>query len=280
MSDKVFVTRRVFDEAVGYLRQHADVTGNETDRVLAPEELAQAARDATGVLSLLTDRIDPAFLDRCPELRVVANFAVGFNNVDLDAATARGVLVTNTPGVLTDTTADFAWALLMAAARRVAEADRFVREGRFDAWGPRMLLGHDVHGRTLGVVGFGRIGQAVARRAGGFGMEVLFYDPYPVDPAVARELAATECPLDDLFSRADFISLHVPLVAETTHLIDDRALGRMKKNAILVNTSRGPVVDEKALVRALESRTLSSSKLCTSISPPFRFSAKCTGELA
>ncbi len=259
MNDKVFVTRRVFDEAIRYLGQHTEVTGNATDRVLDGDELAQAAREATGVLSLLTDRIDPAFLDRCPALRVVANFAVGFNNVDLDAATDRGIVVTNTPGVLTETTADFAWALLMAAARRVAEADRFVRDGRFDAWGPRMLLGHDVHGATLGVVGFGRIGQAVARRAGGFGMEIVFYDPYPVDPEVARELGATECPLDDLFSRADFISLHVPLVPETTHLVDDAAFGRMKNTAILVNTSRGPVVDEQALVRALGSGTIAAA---------------------
>lgn len=259
MNDKVFVTRRVFDEAIGYLQKHAEVTGNATDRVLDPGELAGAAGEATGVLSLLTDRIDPAFMDRCPALRVVANFAVGFNNVDLDAATERGILVTNTPGVLTETTADFAWALLMAAARRVVEADRFVRDGRFVAWGPRMLLGQDIHGATLGVVGFGRIGQAVARRAGGFGMEVLFYDPYPVDPEVARELGATECPLDDLLSRADFISLHVPLVPETAHLVDDAAFGRMKRTAILVNTSRGPVVDEKALVRALGSGTIAAA---------------------
>lgn len=253
MSERVFVTRRVFDEAIRFIGEHAEVTGNATDRVLDPGELRSAAAGSTGVLSLLTDRVDVAFLDACPSVRAVANFAVGFNNVDLGAATERGVLITNTPGVLTETTADFAWTLLMAAARRVTEADRFVREGRFTAWGPRMLLGHDVHGATLGVVGFGRIGQAVARRASGFGMTILYFDPQPVDPAVSGPLGAVRSSLDDLYARADFISLHVPLLAETTHLVSDAAFSRMKKTAIVVNTSRGPVIDEKALVRALVS---------------------------
>lgn len=258
---KIFVARRVFDEAIGVLKQHAEVSGNPTDRVLTPAELKAAARDADGLLALLTDRIDADLLDACPRLRLVANFAVGFNNVDLAAANERGVLITNTPGVLTETTADFAWTLLMAAARRVVEGDRFVREGRFEAWGPKMLLGHDVYGKTLGLVGMGRIGQAVARRAGGFGMKVVFYDPFPIPESVAAELGAAPLSLEELYAQSDFISLHVPLLPETHHLLNDDAFAGMKPNCIVVNTSRGPVIDEKALVRALRSERIAGAGL-------------------
>jgi glyoxylate reductase len=256
---KVYVTRRVFDEAITLLSKLASVEGNDTDRVLTPDELRSAARDAEGVLALLTDRIDVAFLDACPKLRVVSNFAVGYNNVDLAAATERGVLITNTPGVLTDTTADFAWTLLMAAARRVVEGDRFVREGKFDAWGPQMLLGHDVHGKTLGLIGMGRIGQAVARRATGFDMRILYHDANPVSPEALQGLGAEPAELDQIYRTADFISVHVPLLRETRHLLDDAAFGRMKPNCIVVNTSRGPVIDEQALVRALGSGTIAAA---------------------
>lgn len=261
MLGKIFVTRRVFNETIAALEERAVVAGNPTDRVLSPAELADAARDADGILALLTDRIDADLLDACTRLKVVANFAVGFNNVDLDAATARGVLITNTPGVLTETTADFAWALLMAAARRVVEADRFVRDGRFEAWGPRMLLGHDVHGKTLGLVGMGRIGQAMARRARGFGMRVAFYDPGPIPDDLIRALGATRMRLDQLFADADFVSVHVPLVPDTHHLVNDGAFRKMKSSCIFVNTSRGPVVDEKALVRALRTGLIAGAGL-------------------
>lgn len=261
MKARVFITRGIFDQVVTWLKGHAEVTGNASDHVLTTGELKAAAHDADGVLSLLTDRIDTAVLEEWPRVRVIANFAVGYNNIDLDAATRRGVLVTNTPGVLTETTADFAWCLLMATARRIVEADRFTREGRFTAWGPRMLLGHDVFGKTLGLVGFGRIGQAVARRAGGFGMRILFYDPQPVSDEVAAGLGAESASLERILRESDFISLHVPLMKETQHLLDDDAFGKMKPNCIVVNTSRGPVVDEKALVRALEQGRISGAGL-------------------
>lgn len=251
MAPRIFITRRVFDDAIRYLKSHAEVVGNSTDRVLAPAELRAAAAESDGLLALLTDRIDADLLAACPGLKLVANFAVGYNNIDLDAASARGVLITNTPGVLTETTADFAWALLMAAARRVAEADRFVRDGQFQAWGPRMFLGHDVHGKTLGLIGMGRIGRSVARRATGFGMRILYHDVSEVGPDVGTGLNARWAPLEEVFAEADFVSVHVPLLPETRHLLDDAAFARMKPSCIVVNTSRGPVVDERALVRAL-----------------------------
>ena len=261
MLGKIFVTRRIFDEAIEFLGQRAPVEGNATDRVLTPEELKTACRDVEGVLALLTDKIDPEFMDSCPKLKLVANFAVGFNNVDLQTATDRGVMITNTPGVLTETTADFAWTLLMAAARRVVEGDRFVREGKFSAWGPRMLLGQDVFGKTLGLVGMGRIGQAVAKRAKGFDMSILFHDPYPIPEEFVSETGARQVSLEDLYRSADFISVHVPLLDETHHLLDDNAFRQMRANCIVVNTSRGPVVDEKALVRALQSGAIAAAGL-------------------
>ena len=261
MPGKIFVTRRVFDEAVSFLKEHLDVDGNRTDRVLDPDELEAGLSDVDGVLALVTDSIDRDLMDRCPRLKVVANFAVGFNNIDIDAATERGILVTNTPGVLTQTTADFTWTLMLATARRVVEGDRFVREGRFDAWGPRMLLGHDVFGKVLGIVGLGRIGQAVARRASGFGMRILAYDTQSVPGDVVANLGVEVVSLDELLKEADFVSLHVPLLDSTLHLVDDAALASMKETAILINTSRGPVVDEKALVAALGSGTIAGAGL-------------------
>jgi glyoxylate reductase len=259
VSDTIFVTRRIFDETLNYLAEHVVVEGNDTDRVLSSDELQAGAADAAGILSMVTDRIDSQLMDSCPNLKMVANFAVGFNNVDLDAASERGILVTNTPGVLTETTADFAWALLMAAARRIVEGDRLVRDGKFTAWGPRMLLGHDVHRKTLGLIGMGRIGQAVARRARGFDMDVIFYDPYPVPAEVVDKLGARSTPLEELYRTADFISVHVPLLPDTHHLLDDDAFAQIKPNAVVVNTSRGPVVDEQALVRALEAGTIAAA---------------------
>jgi glyoxylate reductase len=205
-----------------------------------------------GILTLLTDRVDDELLDAAgPQLKVVSNYAVGFDNVDVPACTRRGIPVGNTPGVLTETTADLAWALLMAAARRVAEGDRYVRAGRWKTWGPMLLLGPDVHGSTLGVVGFGRIGQAVARRAGGFGMRIVYHDLHRADPVVEQEFGAEFLPLEELLAQADFVSLHVNLTPETRHLMNAERLGWMKPTAVLVNTSRGPVVDQRALYEAL-----------------------------
>jgi lactate dehydrogenase-like 2-hydroxyacid dehydrogenase len=205
-----------------------------------------------GVLSLLTDRIDDELLDAAgPQLKVVSNYAVGFDNIDVQACTRRRIPAGNTPGVLTETTADLAFALLMAAARHLDEGSRYVRAGKWKTWGPMLLLGVDVHGATLGVIGFGRIGREMAKRAAGFGMRVLYHDVQRATDEDERALRATHVDLDTLLAEADFVTLHVNLTAETHHLIDGRALGRMKPTAVLVNTSRGPVVDHAALHEAL-----------------------------
>ncbi len=214
------------------------------------------------MLALLTDKVDDEFLDAAgPQLKVVSNYAVGFDNIDVAACARRGVAVGNTPGVLTDTTADLAWTLLMAAARRIAEGDRYVRDGNWKTWGPMLLLGPDVHGATLGIVGFGRIGQAMARRAQGFGMEVLYHDVNRLPDEVTGPLGATYLPLEELLGRSDFVSLHVNLSPETRGLINATTLGQMQPSAILVNTSRGPVVDQAALAQALRDGVIAAAAL-------------------
>lgn len=250
---KVFVTRKILEEGLNMLRQHFDVEVSEYDGVIPREVLLQKVKGVDAIVSMLDDKIDAELMDAAgPNLKIVANYAVGYNNIDVEEATKRGIMVTNTPGVLTETTADFAWALMMAIARRVVEADRYVREGKFTGWGPMLLLGTDVYGATLGIVGFGRIGQAMARRALGFNMKVLYYDSNRVPEQVEKELKATFVDLPTLLKESDFVSLHVPLTKETYHLIGEKELKMMKKSAYLINTARGPVVDEKALVRALK----------------------------
>lgn len=260
MLGKVFITRPIFDETVAILRKETNLQGNFDDRVLSKSELMDSLGEVDGVITLVTDAVDREVLHAAPRLRVVANFGVGVNNVDLKAATELGIMVTNTPGVLTETTADLAWALLMAAARRIAESDRFVRSRSFHAWGPTMMLGHDVFGKTMGLIGFGRIGQAVARRARGFGMRILFCAAGPHEDMV-KHLGVVPASLEDIYRQSDFISLHVPLVSNTHHLLDDHAFAAMKSNCIVVNTSRGPVVDEKALVRALKAGKIAGAAL-------------------
>ncbi|MER3485756.1 MAG: D-glycerate dehydrogenase, partial [Chloroflexota bacterium] len=208
-----------------------------------------------GLLTLLTDRVDRELLAQAPRLRAVSNMAVGYDNIDVAACTARRIPVGHTPGVLTETTADFAFALLMAAARRIPEAIDYVRAGKWKTWGPTLLLGRDVHGATLGIVGFGRIGKEVAKRAQGFAMRVLAYDTAP-DYDVARQLGVEVVALDDLLRESDFVTLHVALTPETRHLIGARELQLMKREAILVNAARGPVVDTDALVTALREGTI------------------------
>jgi glyoxylate reductase len=237
-----------------------EVVRQEADRPATRAELLAGVAGATGLLAMLTDRIDGELLDAAPDLRVVANLAVGFDNLDVAAATERGVVVTNTPGVLTDATADLAFTLLLAAARRVGEAERLVRSGRWTVWGPTQLLGRAVAGQVLGIVGMGAIGGAVARRARGFGMSVLYFNRHP-DPAGEAETGARLVGLDELLATADFVSLHAPLNDESRHLIDAAALGRMKPTAVLVNTARGPLVDEVALVEALRSGTIAAAGL-------------------
>jgi len=248
----ILISRVLPEEAVARARSRAEVDLHEADRPLGRAELIARLKGRQGLVCLITDAIDAPLLAACPDLKVVANVAVGFNNIDVAEATKRGVVVTNTPDVLTETTADFAWTLLMATARRVVEADRYVREGKFTQWEFMLLLGGDIHGKTLGIIGFGRIGRAMARRARGFDMRVLYQDAVAADPATELELRATRTDTATLLRESDFVTLHTPLLPETRHLINAQSLKTMKKTAYLVNASRGPVVDEAALAQALK----------------------------
>lgn len=261
MRPRVFVSAPLPGTAVDQVGGVADVVVGSPGVGVEGEELASVAADVEGLLALLTDKIDAALLARLPRLRIVANMAVGFDNVDLDACRARGVVVTNTPGVLTEATADFAFGLLLAAARRVVEGDRMVRDGRFEGWRPTTLLGAKVHGAILGLVGLGRIGQAMARRARGFGMRVVYTQPRRAHADVERALGARWLPLDDLFAAAEIVSLHCPLTPATRGMVDAARLARMRPGAVLVNTARGPIVDEAALVAALTKGPLAAAAL-------------------
>jgi glyoxylate reductase len=261
MKPSVLVTKRIFPEALEYLRQQAEVEYHDSQQSHPPAELLKRLQDKDAAVSQLTDKFTAEVIQALPKLRVIANVAVGFDNIDIQAATERNVIVTNTPGVLTDTTADFAFALLMATARRIAEGDRFLRAGRWREWSVDLLCGYDIHGRTLGLVGMGRIGQGVARRARGFDMRVLYHDAVRQDPQSEKDLGVQFVPFDTLLAEADFISLHVPLLPDTRHLIGAGSLARMKKTAILINTSRGPVVDEAALAAALGNGTIAGAGL-------------------
>jgi glyoxylate reductase len=248
----VLVTRRLPAEALDRVGARCDMTLHDTEDAMVRYRLLTAVAGKAGAITLLTDRVDDEFLDAAgSQLKIVANYAVGFDNIDVDACTRRGVLASNTPEVLTETTADIAFALMMAAARRVAEGDRFLRSGTPWIWGPLMMLGQDVHHKTLGVVGFGRIGKALARRARGFAMRVLYHDVYRPSADVEQELGAEYRDLEDLLRESDFISLHTNLTPQTRHLINAERLALMKPTAVLVNTSRGPAIDEAALARAL-----------------------------
>ncbi len=259
---KVFVARRIPDDGIDPIVAATDAVVWPDDLPPPRDELLRAVAGCEGVVTLLTDRVDDEFLDAAgPQLKVVSNYAVGFDNVDVPACTRRGIPVGNTPGVLTETTADLAWALMMAAARRLPEGDRYVRAGKWKTWGPLLLLGPDVHSSTLGVVGFGRIGQAVARRAAGFGMTIVYHDVHRAEAAVEAEHGATFLPLEELLAQADFVSLHVNLTPETRGLINAEKLGWMKPTAVLVNTSRGPVVDPGALADALRNGTIFAAAL-------------------
>ncbi len=248
---KVFVTRLIPAKGLNAILEYCDAEV-WTDELPPPREvLLEKVRGKHGLLSLLTDRIDGEVMDAAgPGLKVISNHAVGVDNIDLAAATSRGLPVGNTPGILTDATADFAFALLMAAARRVVEGDRFVRAGRWKTWGPSLLLGPDITGATLGIVGFGRIGQAVAKRAAGFNMRILYCDPN-INERSADDSLGEQVDLDTLLRESDFVSIHTPLLAETHHLFGRETLSKMKKTAILINTARGPVVDPQALYQAL-----------------------------
>lgn len=259
---RVFVARVIPEEGLEAVRAACDMDLWEDELPPPRDELLRRVAGCDGVLTLLTDRVDDEFLDAAgPGLKVVSNFAVGFDNIDVAACARRGIPVGNTPGVLTETTADLAWALLMAAARRLPEGDRYVRDGKWKTWGPLLLLGPDVHGATIGIVGFGRIGQAVARRAQGFGMEILYHDVHRPPDDVTRPLGATFVPMDELFERSDYISLHVNLTPEARGLINATSLARMKPTAVIVNTSRGPVIDHEALAVALRDGVIGAAAL-------------------
>ena len=251
---KVLVTRPIKEGPTARLRERTDVTIDENDFGIPRDELLEKVAGYDALVTMLTERVDAELLAAAgPQLKIVANHAVGFDNVNLEDCTAAGVMASNTPDVLTETTADTAFALLMAAARRVGEGDRFLRGRTPWIWGPLMMLGQDVHHKTIGIVGFGRIGQAVARRARGFGMDVIYSDAFRLPAEVEAETGARRVELDDLLEQADFVSIHTNLTPETRHLFGAEQFKRMKDTAVLVNTSRGPVVDEAALAAALES---------------------------
>jgi len=258
---RVYVTRELPERGLKKIMERFDTEVWPEYGPPPKQVIIEKARDADALVTLLSDKIDAEIFDAAPKLKIVAQMAVGFDNIDVEEATRRGIYVTNTPGVLTETTADFAWALLMAIARRVVEADRYVREGKWKVgWHPSMLLGRDVYGATLGIIGVGRIGSAVARRAKCFNMRILYYDVVR-NPQIEKETGATFVDLDTLLRESDFISVHVPLTKETYHLINAERLKFVKKTAYLINTSRGPVVDEKALYEALKEGRLAGAAL-------------------
>jgi len=259
---KVLITRSILPEVVESLSQRFEVDHNADDRPWAPEELVRRLRGASGAMATVMDRFDDAVLAQCPGLKVISNIAVGYNNIDVPAATKRGIRVTNTPGVLDDTTADLTWALLMAAARRIAEGDAYVRAGEWKiAFGVQYFLGQDIHHATLGVIGMGRIGQAIARRAGGFDMRVIYHNRSRLAEEEEKRLDATWVERDRLLAESDFVVVMAPYSPATHHLIGAAEIAKMKPTAILVNTARGGVVDDAALVEALREKRIAGAGL-------------------
>lgn len=258
---RIFVTRRIPEAGLTRLRASFDVVVNPDDRPLTTEELHRGIADADAVIGLLTDRIDAAFFDAAPNLKGYANYAVGYDNIDVAEATRRGIPVSNTPDVLTMATAELAWALLFAVARRVVETDAVMRSGAWTGWGPLQFIGADVSGRTLGIVGAGRIGTAMARMSAGFGMRVLYTSSSSRNEELERDLGACRVDFDELLRESDFISIHTPLRPSTRHLFNTDAFRRMKNTAILINTGRGPVIKEDDLVAALRSGEIGGAGL-------------------
>jgi lactate dehydrogenase-like 2-hydroxyacid dehydrogenase len=258
---KVLVTQRISDESLASLKERFQVENNQKDVPVSPAQLLRKIKDKDAAITLITDVISEKVLAGAPRLKVVSNVAVGYNNFDVAAATRRGVMLTNTPGAMDDTTADFAWCLILATARRLTEADRLVRSGRWRRWRFMEFLGHDIYGKTIGICGFGRIGRGVARRAMGFGMKVLYTSRSRADDAVELEFGASYVDKETLLRESDVVSLHLPLFNETRHYIGAAELALMKRTAVLVNAARGPVVDEKALVRALKAGRIAGAGL-------------------
>lgn len=261
MKPKVYLTRLLPPAVMERLHHETDLAFNAEDRQATPEEIIAGMSGREALLTNITDKIDAALIVACPALKVIANFGVGFNNIDVAAAAARRIPVTNTPGVLIDATADIAFGLMMSTARRFGEGERLVRAQQWNGWQPMQLLGSDVTGATLGLIGFGRIGKAMARRARAFDMKLIYWNRTRLSPAEEAECGATYLPQNEVLEQADFVSLHVAYTPETHHLINASALARMKPASILINTARGSVVDEKALVNALQNRQIGGAGL-------------------
>lgn len=256
MKPKVLITRRIFQEALDYLKDHVDYEIGARDGELTKQTLQEKVRDKKGILSLLVDTIDRDVIDAAPELKIIANCAVGYDNIDIHFAREKGILVTNTPGVLTETTADLTWALILSVARRIPQADTYTRAKMYKGWELDLYLGRDVTGKCLGIIGMGRIGKAVALRAKAFRMKVVYHDPHKLSEEEQTKYQASFLPLEELLRIADIVTLHTSLTPETEHLISADRLMLMKKEAILVNVARGPVVDERALAEALEKKNI------------------------
>lgn len=261
MNKRILVTGHLPDVIMTELEKEFQVDANIEDKPYERQRLLHGIKDKDGLISMITDNINAEVLDRAPRLKMIAHFGVGYNNIDIKAATARGIPVSNTPGVLTDATAELAFALILSVARRLVECDRATRDGRFLYWAPMLFLGREVTGKTLGIIGLGEIGKAVARRAKGFKMRILYNNRSRIDASEEKELGVEYTDLQKLLAEADFVSLHVPLTGETRHLIGREAFSLMKPTAYIINTSRGPVVDEQALLEALLSRTISGAGL-------------------
>ena len=273
LKKRVFVTRRIPIDGLKIINQEFDASVWPDEFPPSKEEIVRNAKDCEGLVTLLSDPIGADVIEQLPNLRVITQYAVGYDNIDLKYATKKGIIVTNTPGVLTETTADLTWALIMATSRRILEADRYVREGNWKvAWGPELLLGSDIYGATLGIIGMGRIGRAVARRAFGFNMKILYTSRSikERDTKVAEQLGAQRVDLQTLLRTSDIVTLHVPLSSDTTHLIGKTELTMMKSGSILINTSRGPVVDEDALYQALVTKHLGGAGLDVFTEEPIR----------
>ncbi|MCA9137083.1 MAG: D-glycerate dehydrogenase [Planctomycetales bacterium] len=258
---KIFLTRRLPLASMQRLEAESQLSYGDLDRALSRKEIIEGIRDVDGLLCLLTDQIDAEVMDANPNLKVVSNYAVGFNNIDVQAATQRNIAVTNTPGVLTDCTADMAWALLMCSARRVLEGDQLVRSQKWGGWEPLQLLGAEISGATIGFVGFGRIAKATAKRAKAFDMQILYWNRTRLSEIEERQLGVQYRPFDDLFPECDFVSVHVALTDQTHHLLSKRQFALMKSTATLINTARGPVVDEEALAEALQAGEIAAAGL-------------------
>ncbi|TMS58920.1 D-glycerate dehydrogenase [Imbroritus primus] len=261
MKPRIFVTRAIFPDVLDRLRTHFDVLDNQEDTPLASDEFVRRMAGRQGVLSNTSDRIDAAIIAQLPELKAVCNMAVGYNNLDVPALTAAGIVATNTPDILTESTADFGWALLMATARRVTESEHWLRAGKWSKWSYDLFLGADVHGRTLGILGMGRIGQAIARRAAGFGMTILYHNRSRLDAAIEQQLGARYVSKAELLQQADHLMLVLPYSAESHHAIGAAELAQMKPTATLVNLARGGIVDDAALAAALRERKIFAAGL-------------------